>query len=79
MNNNPISLAKNLVVTTADTVRHVSQGGPLAASSEKIKLRMDTCAACQCFDAKSKRCNLCGCFMELKVKMDAARCPASKW
>lgn len=79
MNNNPIELAKNLIVTTADTVRHVSHGGPLMASEEKAKLRMDTCLACKCFEPVAKRCNLCGCFMEAKVKIDAAKCPANKW
>jgi hypothetical protein len=40
---------------------------------------MEVCVGCEKFDQKQKRCYLCGCFMENKMKFKAAKCPAKKW
>jgi hypothetical protein len=48
-------------------------------SQEESDIRMSTCMECPDFNHEQKRCYLCGCFMEHKVKFTASKCPASKW
>lgn len=48
-------------------------------SSEQAEERMKTCMECSDFNKEQKRCYVCGCFMENKIKFSAAKCPKSKW
>lgn len=55
-----------------------SQNGVLV-SEEKRQQRENICQECSQYNSESKRCYLCGCFMEHKIKFKSAECPASKW
>lgn len=79
MNNNPISLLFNLTETAAATIAQAAKSGVIAASEEKTNTRMELCSNCKCLDKTTMRCSLCGCFMTVKVRLDAAKCPANKW
>ena len=46
--------------------------------SDDIEGRWDICKACEHLTAHN-RCTQCGCFMKLKTKLKAARCPIGKW
>jgi hypothetical protein len=51
-------------------------------SSEIREERYDTCKSCPFFDAESKRCKDCGCFMEAKTWVGGNPqhlCPQKKW
>jgi hypothetical protein len=41
--------------------------------------RMAICRRCKHFEKKWARCKLCGCFMNFKTAIRAAKCPAGKW
>jgi len=41
--------------------------------------RLDVCVECPELIALTKQCKQCGCFMNLKVKLEAATCPLGKW
>ena len=41
--------------------------------------RMDICKACPELIQLTKQCKKCGCFMELKTKLEYAKCPIGKW
>lgn len=41
--------------------------------------RMSICLSCPELIKLTKQCKKCGCFMELKTKLDAATCPIGKW
>lgn len=47
------------------------------------KARSDTCKSCPELRklpmARVGKCNVCGCFMDAKVKLAHASCPQSKW
>lgn len=58
-----------------DTVK----GNSVLVSEETINERLKICGECSQFNAESKRCYLCGCFMEQKVKFTSSSCPVSKW
>mgnify|MGYP003331987218 CR=1 FL=1 len=51
-------------------------------SVEVREERYDTCKACPFFNADSKRCSDCGCYMELKTWVGGdpdLLCPQKKW
>lgn len=57
----------------------IKENNPILCSEEKSQERLNTCSECEHFDSGQKRCYLCGCFMEYKVKFTSTTCPASKW
>lgn len=54
-------------------------GNGFLVSEEKAQERMNVCMECPQFDPNHKRCYLCGCFMEAKIKFKSSECPAAKW
>ena len=69
-------MASGLVRTAGQAVRHGK------VSSEVREERYDTCKKCPFFDAESKRCKDCGCFMEAKTWVGGdpdLLCPQNKW
>jgi hypothetical protein len=42
--------------------------------------RIEICEKCEYFDSRFRMCNLCGCFMDIKVKSaDIKECYGEKW
>jgi hypothetical protein len=41
--------------------------------------RLSICKGCEHFIKLSKQCKKCGCFMNLKTKLEKATCPIGKW
>lgn len=69
-------MAKGLLKTAGQAIRHGK------VSAEIREERYDTCKACPLFDAESKRCTDCGCFMEAKTWVGGdpdMLCPQKKW
>jgi hypothetical protein len=53
---------------------------PNKRTNEDIyKERMDICRKCQFIINTTKTCRKCGCFMEIKTRIDNAYCPIGKW
>ena len=69
-------MAKGLLKTAGQAIRHGK------VSAEIREERYNTCQACPFFDAESKRCKDCGCFMEAKTWVGGnpkMLCPQKKW
>ena len=69
-------MATGLFKTAGQAMRHGK------VSTEIREERYDTCKACPFFNAESKRCNDCGCFMEAKTWVGGdpdTLCPQKKW
>ena len=49
------------------------------SSDEIQKQRMDVCLSCPELIQLTKNCKKCGCFMEMKTKLEHAACPLGKW
>ena len=49
------------------------------ATEEKAKERIDECLKCDRLIPVTHQCKECGCFMNLKVKLELATCPLGKW
>jgi hypothetical protein len=43
------------------------------------KIRYRTCKLCPMFDPNLKLCDVCGCFMPIKVQFKSFDCPKDKW
>jgi hypothetical protein len=49
-------------------------------SPEDIKNeRLAICDTCEFFKHSTRQCRKCGCFMDLKSRLDKANCPMKKW
>ena len=48
-------------------------------SDDVFAERMSTCSGCPQFIKMTKQCKKCGCFMNLKAKLENASCPLNKW
>lgn len=45
----------------------------------KADNRLSICNACDKYNKDTKRCLMCGCFMEVKVFLPDVKCPLKKW
>lgn len=41
--------------------------------------RFEICKTCEFLTEHTNRCQKCGCFMTVKTKLEAAKCPLGKW
>ena len=69
-------MAGNLISTAVDCL---SSGEKLFADALIAELRISTCKSCEFFNAENTRCGKCGCYMNAKTKLQAAKCPVGKW
>lgn len=58
------------------TATHAASGFK-NVDEEELNYRRDICNACEY--SKSGRCNVCGCYIQLKTKWITQRCPKNKW
>lgn len=70
---------KNLSTLAGGVAKDLIDGEEVLVDEEKQKERMSFCNVCEYYDSSLKRCTLCGCFMEAKVKFLRSTCPALKW
>ena len=66
--------ARNLAHTMGD----FAGSGFKLADKEVYDQRMEICRGCDRFE-NNRFCKECGCFMDLKAKIEVAECPLDKW
>lgn len=71
---NLLQKARNLVHTMGD----FANSGFKVADDELYNQRMEICRGCDRFE-NNRFCKECGCFMDLKAKIEVAECPLDKW
>lgn len=49
------------------------------ATDELSAKRYEICTGCEYFIKLTSQCKKCGCFMNLKTKLERATCPVDKW
>jgi len=62
-----------------DVGQGVKEGNTVFVTEEKKQLREKLCNECSSFNSASKRCKMCGCFMETKWRFTKAKCPKMLW
>jgi hypothetical protein len=63
----------------SDVGQTIASGTNPILDEDFSQKRLDICNECNQFNVHSKRCYLCGCFMEHKVKFKDAECPMNMW
>jgi len=69
---------KLFLETTQDIFAHAIEYGHLLDNQKAIN-RLKTCNKCQYFMQSTQQCNRCGCFMFMKARLAATKCPENKW
>lgn len=72
-----VQQAKNLVLSVANVLAHVSKTGKLKAETSIITKRVDICQKCR--HLIETRCMVCGCYIALKSGLASEKCPMRKW
>lgn len=69
----------DLAKTTTNIVYQLIKEGKMLADAEKANQRMSICESCEFLKKDFYQCNKCKCFMKIKTKLQAAKCPIDKW
>jgi len=77
-------MVTNLAGSAKDIASNAIQTGNVIAGKDKIEYRLGFCNGCEFYldsngDGKKDRCSKCGCYMEIKTKFIATKCPVGKW
>ena len=75
----PVQMAANLAKEAVNTAKAAITTGHFHVPKDISDARFTICKSCEHFIQDKSRCKLCGCFMEFKVKLVSAKCPARKW
>ena len=62
----------------AKNVAAITRSGVSLCSEEEHDKRFSLCKSCEYLSEK-ERCMKCGCFMKIKTKFAAMKCPIGKW
>ena len=48
---------------------------------EEVERRHNICKSCEHYNAPENRCNVCGCYLKLKQRLESSHCPlpVPKW
>jgi hypothetical protein len=66
-----------MALSAAKSMAKFLGSGFKTAPAQTLQLRLRTCAACE--HHTGLRCRLCGCFTNVKARMDHEECPIGKW
>jgi hypothetical protein len=72
-------MASNLSKEIVNTTVTLAVSGQVLVDEEARTKRFGECINCKDFIPQQSRCNICGCFLQIKVKFASAKCPAGKW
>lgn len=72
-------MAKTVAQAGIDTIKHIVSGKGAICSQEEEDARMAICKKCQFYIPEKNRCQKCGCFLTLKLKLKAVSCPIRLW
>jgi len=70
---------KNLAGTLGNVAWGAAKGNGIFVPDEVKKSRMSMCRSCPFFSKSDIRCKHCGCYLETKTSLKAAKCPINKW
>jgi len=74
-----MAMAGSLLVAAGRLARAAVHGGPTLASGEVVAARLATCGTCPEWMAKDRRCRVCGCATDWKIRLAQETCPQGKW
>lgn len=72
-------LALTFLKAVSRAVRQLFRRKPLFLPPRYRDERLLICEVCPFFDSPAGRCDVCGCFVELKAPLRTETCPANRW
>jgi len=54
-------------------------GQQVISSKDEIDRRLSICRGCEFFQEDPMKCQKCGCFLNLKTRLETEHCPIAKW
>lgn len=74
-----LKVKKSLVSTGKNFYNAVSENKKITSDRLNATQRLNICNQCPNFSKNLGRCDVCGCFVSLKVKLEFETCPLGKW
>ena len=65
--------------TATNIIYTLIKEGKVLTEASIANNRMAICESCQFFKKDFYQCDKCKCFMKIKTKIVAAKCPIEKW
>ena len=72
-------MAFGLTQAIKDNITNAVTNGVILASQQTMEKRFSICLGCEFLQPDHSRCLKCGCFMNMKTRLDASKCPVGKW
>ena len=69
--------AQNAAGAIGRLAKAVFTGSQISSSPEEVQRRLAICHACEFY--QNGRCLKCGCYMNLKTRLETEHCPIGKW
>jgi hypothetical protein len=70
----------NLPGTAFRLAKAAIKGQKIVASFSEISRRLEICGGCEFFvESPRMRCQKCGCYLNLKSRLETEHCPIGKW
>lgn len=66
---------KDVILKIAEEIKNVIK----LTSDEVYQQRIKICEGCEFLNKDLYRCGKCGCFVQIKAKIFASKCPIKKW
>lgn len=61
------------------SLMQLARGGAVFSDKETTEKRMNECLNCEFLIPAQSRCSKCGCFMNMKTRLQTSTCPIGKW
>lgn len=61
------------------SLMQLARGGAVFSDKETTEKRMNECLNCEFLIPAQSRCSKCGCFMNMKTRLQTSKCPIGKW
>lgn len=71
--------ARKMMATAAIAAAGFAASGFKLASKDERDRRKSICSACPEYSGEKGRCLKCGCFINLKSRIEAEKCPIGRW
>lgn len=72
-------MAFGITESLKSSLTHLAMGGAVFANKEETEKRMNLCLNCEFLIPAKSRCSKCGCFMNVKTRLQTSKCPIDKW
>jgi hypothetical protein len=72
-------MIQDLAKTTTNAIYTLIKEGRAILPEEEAQKRIKICENCEFLKKEIYQCDKCKCFMKIKTKIIAAKCPIDKW